>query len=90
MEYILATNRFHMAGLAELILILFIVVIVLGFCRQKALIFIDLYDILLRKEVQQTHKSSLLIQGVRFQKNKKEMSLKSTSRLRRILLKVIK
>jgi len=29
------------------------------------------------------------MQGVRFQENKKEMSLKSTSRLRRILLRAI-
>ena len=41
----------------------------------------------MRKEVQQTQKSSLLMQGVRFQENKKEMSLKSTSRLRKVLLK---
>ena len=36
--------------------------------------------------MQQAHKSSLLIQTVRFQQKGKEMSLESTSRIRRILL----
>jgi len=51
--------------------------------EERALVFLDSYDILLGKRFE------VLMQGVRFQENKKEMPLKSTSRLRRILLRGI-
>jgi len=74
--------------IAVLILSQFSPVGSLRFCGKKALIFLDLYDILLGKRFSRLTEAHCRCKALGFKRTTK-MSLKSTSRLRRILLKGI-